>query len=55
MSEEMTPTNRVEEAITEAFGERCPDFQPDCGCCQAWAQFDSVKRALDIEIARALK
>lgn len=33
----------VAEAIEEAFGERCPDFEPACYCCQAWAQYDALK------------
>lgn len=32
----------VAEAITEAFGERCPDFEPECHCCKAWAEFDRI-------------
>ena len=28
------------EAMTEAWGPRCSDFEPDCSCCQAWAEFD---------------
>ena len=34
----------LEEAIREYFGERCPDFEPGCPCCRAWAEFDSVER-----------
>ena len=32
------------EIITEAVGERCPDFDPDCIGCQAWAEYDRVKK-----------
>ena len=31
------------EVITEAVGERCPDFEPDCIGCRAWAEYDRVK------------
>ena len=33
------------EAITEAFGERCEDFEPDCWCCRAWAELDDLTAA----------
>src|SRR5690606_22933224 len=32
----------VAKAITEVFGERCPDFEPECHCCKAWAEFDRI-------------
>ena len=32
------------EIINEAVGERCPDFDPDCIGCQAWAEYDRVKK-----------
>lgn len=32
----------IHEAITEHFGERCPDFDPDCCTCQAWAEADRI-------------
>lgn len=44
----------IAEAITEAFGERCPDFEPDCWCCKAWAAFDAI-RAREAELVEALK
>ena len=31
------------EVITEAVGERCPDFEPDCIGCQAWVEYDRLK------------
>ena len=34
----------LEEAISEYFGERCPDFEPGCPCCRAWAEFDETER-----------
>lgn len=33
----------IAEAITEAFGERCPDYGEHCPCCQAWKQYDESK------------
>lgn len=35
-------TNYIAEAITEAFGERCPDYEPGCHCCEAWKQYDAL-------------
>lgn len=32
----------LEEAIREYWGERCPDFEPGCPCCRAWAEFDQL-------------
>lgn len=37
----MIPT--VEE-ITRDWGERCPDFEPGCFCCQMWAMHDEIER-----------
>lgn len=28
-------------AITETFGERCPDYEETCPCCKAWEQYDA--------------
>jgi hypothetical protein len=41
-----TSTDYIAEAITEAWGERCPDFGPDCPCCRAWKQYDDIRVAL---------
>jgi hypothetical protein len=30
----------LEEAVKEYYGERCPDHNPGCIVCQAWAEFD---------------
>jgi hypothetical protein len=29
-----------EERTLAEYGPRCPDFEPDCPCCAAWAFFD---------------
>ena len=29
--------------LTENFGDRCPDFEPECMCCKLWALHDQVK------------
>lgn len=29
------------KAMTKAWGPRCPDFEPDCPGCEAWAKFDA--------------
>jgi hypothetical protein len=34
----------LEEAVKEYYGERCPDHNPGCIVCQAWAEFDEIKR-----------
>ena len=30
----------IEEALTEWYGPRCPDFADGCPCCLAWAEYD---------------
>lgn len=34
----------VEAAIYHVWGERCPDFEPGCLTCNAWAEFDQIER-----------
>jgi hypothetical protein len=34
----------IKKAIKEYYGKRCPDFEPECIVCQAWAEYDSAKR-----------
>jgi hypothetical protein len=36
----------IKTAMDECWGERCPDFEPECSLCQAWAQWDSLVGAL---------
>lgn len=31
------------EKITADWGERCPDHDPDCFCCQMWAMHDRIQ------------
>ncbi len=40
--------------ITEEFGPRCPDYEPECACCHEWAVFDvfSKKMATTVEEAQ---
>jgi len=35
--------SKIKEAIREYWGERCPDFDPTCPTCQAWAEFDALR------------
>lgn len=37
------PTDFIAEAITEAFGKRCPDYAEGCPCCDAWKQYDDLR------------
>lgn len=39
----MTERNFIAEAITDYFGPRCPDTEPGCPCCDAWAQYDGLR------------
>lgn len=38
--------NKVEEAITAHWGERCPDHEPGCPTCDAWAEYDKAQHDL---------
>ena len=37
------PYDYTAEAITAHWGERCPDYEPQCACCAACAQYDALK------------
>jgi len=41
-------SEKIVEAITEQWGERCPDFDADCACCQVWAEYDAITAALAV-------
>lgn len=45
---EKADTDLIAEAIMEAFGERCPGFEPGCWCCRAWRQYDDMGFVLEI-------
>lgn len=46
---------RIEEAIKAHWGDRCPDFGPDCPTCQAWAEYDALRTARAIALEEAAK
>lgn len=33
----------IADAITAHYGPRCPDTEPGCPCCDAWAQYDALR------------
>lgn len=35
----------IAHAITDYYGERCPEYDADCFCCKAWAEFDRLRHA----------
>ena len=37
----------IKHAIKEYYGKRCPDFEPECIVCQAWAEYDKAKRVIN--------
>jgi len=41
-----TNTSAIEQALTEHWGERCPDTEPGCPCCDAWAEYDALQAQL---------
>ena len=32
----------AETMLAEFFGQRCPDFEKDCECCQRWKFLDDL-------------
>lgn len=38
----MTNPTLIEQAITEYWGDRCPETEPGCQCCDAWAEYDAL-------------
>lgn len=48
-------TDKIEEALTEHFGERCPDYEPGCPCCDAWAELDALTARADLPAAVTVK
>lgn len=50
--------DRIKEAVTEWWGERCSDFEPDCSSCQAWAEIDAIEalqaRVRELEVLAEL-
>lgn len=43
---------QIEEAIAAQWGDRCPDFDAGCACCQTWAEYDRVTAALSTRPAQ---
>ena len=38
----MSAPDKIAEAITGHYGDRCEDFSEGCACCEAWAQYDRM-------------
>jgi hypothetical protein len=36
--------NYIEQAMTDHWGERCPDHEDGCVVCSAWAQYDRIAK-----------
>ncbi len=32
----------LEEVIEKLYGKRCPDYEKNCACCQAWSVYDTI-------------
>ena len=39
--------NKIEEAMEAQWGERCPDYEPECPCCEAWKEYDEMMVLLE--------
>ena len=44
----------IKEAVKEYYGKRCPDFEPECVVCQAWAEYDKAKQMLNLSKRKRL-
>ena len=44
----------IKEAVKEYYGKRCPDFEPECVVCQAWAEYDKAKHVLNLSERKRL-
>lgn len=40
--ESLAPRAAAEEFVREMFGERCPDYEANCECCQRWRLLDEL-------------
>ncbi|MDF1627012.1 MAG: Lar family restriction alleviation protein [Parvibaculaceae bacterium] len=40
------PIHLLEQAVFALFGERCPDSEPGCATCDAWALVDQAKEGV---------
>lgn len=32
----------LENKIERLYGKRCPDYEKECGCCQAWSVYNMI-------------
>lgn len=32
----------LEEILKKLYGKRCPNYEKNCGCCQAWSIYDTI-------------
>lgn len=44
-------TKPISEAVTYYWGPKCKEFDPECACCDAWAQLGDLEKA-EVELAR---
>jgi len=49
MSDRVNSMSKIEEALIEYWGERCPDFEPECVVCQVWLEWDQLKESTNTE------
>lgn len=41
--------NRIEEAMTAHWGERCDDYEQGCPVCDAWREYDNLLTDIRVE------
>jgi hypothetical protein len=40
--EEASHEDWLEQTLIELYGERCPDYEKGCACCEAWEVYDTI-------------
>ncbi len=40
--EEAMHEDWLEQMIKKLYGKKCPDYEKDCGCCQAWNIYETI-------------
>ena len=41
--------NRIEEAMTAHWGDRCDDYEQGCPVCDAWREYDNLLTDIKVE------
>jgi hypothetical protein len=45
----MTTDEIVKAMITQFWGKRCEEYEPECACCYAWKHYDETGRFIGFD------